>query len=115
MAAGLAIITTEGTGCAEVVGDAGLLIPAKNPQAITGAIRQLIDDPDLRRRLGAAARRRIEENFTWTAVTNRYVEEYARHVPPNGRISLRTSRVAASAAPAALGAAAAGLVFQQLI
>jgi glycosyltransferase involved in cell wall biosynthesis len=115
MAAGLAIITTEGTGCAEVVGDAGFLIPAKSPKAITGAIRQLIDDPDLRRRLGAAARRRIEENFTWTAVTNRYLEEYARHVPPSSRLSLQTPRVAASAAPAALGAAAAGLVLQQLI
>lgn len=114
MAAGLAIITTEGTGCAEVVGDAGLLIPAKNPQAITRAIRTLIDDPDLRRRLGAAARRRIEENFTWRAVTNRYLEEYARHVPPSGRLSLKTPRVAASAR-AALGIAAAGMVFQQLI
>lgn len=115
MAAGLAIITTEGTGCAEVVGDAGLLIPAKNPQAITRAIRQLIDDPDLRRRLGVAARRRIEENFTWRAVTNRYLEEYARHIPPSGQLTLQTPRVAASAAPAALGIAAAGLVLQQLI
>jgi glycosyltransferase involved in cell wall biosynthesis len=80
MAAGLAIITTEGTGCAEVMGDAALLVPPKSPQAITQALRRLIHEPDLRRSVGAAARRRIEENFTWSAVAGRYLDEYARHV-----------------------------------
>jgi len=84
MASGLAIITTEGTGCAEVVGDAGLLVPARNPQAISRALKQLIEDPALRASLGAAARRRIEENFTWSAVAGRYVDEYARHGAPGG-------------------------------
>ncbi|MGH7497936.1 MAG: glycosyltransferase family 4 protein [Gemmatimonadales bacterium] len=84
MAAGLAIITTEGTGCAEVVGGAGMLIPPKDPQAITRALRRLIDEPELRRSLGAAARRRIEENFTWSAVAGRYLEEYARHAARPG-------------------------------
>jgi glycosyltransferase involved in cell wall biosynthesis len=84
MAAGLAIITTEGTGCAEVVGDAGLLVPVRDSRAIGRAIRQLVDDPALRQRLGAAARRRIEENFTWSAVANRYVQEYATHASPDG-------------------------------
>lgn len=79
MAARLAIITSAGTGCAEVVGDAALLVPPKDPEAITRALRRLIDEPDLRRSLGAAARRRIEENFTWSAVAGRYLEEYARH------------------------------------
>jgi glycosyltransferase involved in cell wall biosynthesis len=80
MAAGLAIITTEGTGCAEVMGDAALLVPPKNPQAITRALRRLVQEPELRRALGAAARRRIEENFTWSAVAGRYLDEYARHI-----------------------------------
>jgi glycosyltransferase involved in cell wall biosynthesis len=90
MAAGLAIITTAGTGCAEVVGDAGLLVPPKDPQAVSRALRRLIQEPDLRRSLGAAARRRIEENFTWSAVAGRYLEEYARHIsrPHNWTVSL---------------------------
>jgi glycosyltransferase involved in cell wall biosynthesis len=79
MAAGLAIITTEGTGCAEVVGDAGMLVPVRDPRAIAGALKRLVDDPQLRQSLGAAARRRIEDNFTWGAVARRYVEEYQRH------------------------------------
>ena len=80
MAAGLAIITTAGTGCAEVMGDAALLVPPKDPEAITRALRRLIHEPDLRRSLGTAARRRIEDNFTWSAVAGRYLEEYARHI-----------------------------------
>jgi glycosyltransferase involved in cell wall biosynthesis len=79
MAAGLAIITTAGTGCAEVVGDAGLLVPVRDSRAIGRALKQLVEDHELRQRLGVAARRRIEENFTWRAVAQRYVEEYARH------------------------------------
>jgi glycosyltransferase involved in cell wall biosynthesis len=78
MAAGLAIITTEGTGCAEVVGDAGILVPSRDPQAIGRALRRLIDDHELRRSLGEAARRRIEGNFTWQAVAARYLDEYAQ-------------------------------------
>jgi glycosyltransferase involved in cell wall biosynthesis len=79
MAAGLAIVTTEGTGCAEVVGDAGLLVPPRDLDALGRALHQLVDDADLRQRLGTAARRRILENFTWQAVAQRYLEEYARH------------------------------------
>ena len=79
MAAGLAIITTEGTGCAEVVGDAGMLVPVRDSRAIASALKRLVNDPQLRQSLGAAARRRIEDNFTWGAVARRYVEEYQRH------------------------------------
>jgi glycosyltransferase involved in cell wall biosynthesis len=72
------------------VGDAALLVPPKNPQAITRALRRLIQEPDLRRALGAAARRRIEENFTWSAVAGRYLDEYARHIrrPHDWTVSL---------------------------
>jgi glycosyltransferase involved in cell wall biosynthesis len=79
MAAGLAIITTEGTGCAEVVGEAGLLVPVRDSGAIARALKRLVEDSELRQRLGAAARQRIEDNFTWRAVARRYVEEYERH------------------------------------
>ncbi len=41
MAAGAAIITTSGTGCAEVVGDAAILVPPRDPEAIRAALEQL--------------------------------------------------------------------------
>lgn len=37
------------------------------------ALRALIDSPDLRRSMGAAARKRVEETFSWPAVIDRYV------------------------------------------
>lgn len=77
MSAGAAIITTKGTGCAEVVGDAALLVEPCDPEAIRMALCRLASDPDLCRELGAAARTRLEENFTWPAVANRYLDCYA--------------------------------------
>jgi glycosyltransferase involved in cell wall biosynthesis len=80
MAAGMAIITTKDTGCAEVVGDAGLLVESRNPVAIKEALSKLINNPDLCRKLGQAARSRVEENFSWSAITKRYIDIYSKFV-----------------------------------
>ncbi len=79
MTAGLAIVTTEGTGCAEVVGDAALLVPPKDVAALRAAVCRLLGDPALRTALGAAARRRVVENFGWPAVAQQYLAVYQRH------------------------------------
>lgn len=76
MAAGMAIITTEGTGCAEVVGDAALLIPPKDPPAIRKALSLLVRKPELRRALGQAARKRLVERFSWSSVEAQYAALY---------------------------------------
>jgi glycosyltransferase involved in cell wall biosynthesis len=104
MAAGLAIVTTAGTGCAEVVGDAGLLVPVRDARALAVALKRLVDDPVLRQSLGAAARRRIEDNFTWRAVAGRYVEQYQRIARLRGRrgAGARTARPQTAAREAEL-------------
>lgn len=76
MAAGSAIITTDGTGCAEVVGDTGRLVEPKNSLAIREALAELIGNPERCRNMGQAARRRLEDNFSWRSVAQRYVELY---------------------------------------
>jgi glycosyltransferase involved in cell wall biosynthesis len=76
MAAGMAIITTEGTGCAEVVGDAAILVPPKDPAAIRDAFSRLVSEPWRCRDLGQAARERLEENFSWPAIARRYIDQY---------------------------------------
>ena len=70
MAAGLAIITTKNTGCAEVVGDAALLVEAKNVEDIKTAYKRLVEDEVLRKELGKKARKRVEELFSWGRVRN---------------------------------------------
>ena len=78
MAAGLAIITTSGTGCAEVVGETGLLVPPRDPDAIRKALQRLVDHPELVEQLGQAARQRVEKEFGWPAVARRYLAVYQR-------------------------------------
>jgi len=72
MAAGLAIITTEGTGCAEVVGDAALLVKPRDSAGIRRCLEALITNPNLIDELGAAARTRLTERFDWARVANEY-------------------------------------------
>jgi glycosyltransferase involved in cell wall biosynthesis len=71
MACGVAVVATTGGALPEVVGqdgETGLLVPPNDPEALAGAIARLLDDADLRARLGAAGRERVLTRFTW-AVT----------------------------------------------
>jgi glycosyltransferase involved in cell wall biosynthesis len=58
MSAGCAIVTTLHPGCAEVVGDAALLVPAGDSQALQEAIGALLKDPQRADALGVAAKQR---------------------------------------------------------
>jgi glycosyltransferase involved in cell wall biosynthesis len=79
MTAGMAIITTKDTGCAEVIGDCGLLVESRNPLAIREALSKLINNPDFCKELGQGARGRLESNFSWTAVAGQYAELYEKY------------------------------------
>jgi glycosyltransferase involved in cell wall biosynthesis len=87
MAAGLATITIEGTGSAEVVGDTGLLVPARDPAALRRAIDVLIGDPELRARLGRAARERLVRHFAWSVVAVRHERLYEEVLRERGALA----------------------------
>ena len=76
MAAGMAIMTTKTTGCAEVVGDTGILIPPRDAEAILANLVKLMEDENLCRNLGKAARARLEQRFTWDVVASQYKKLY---------------------------------------
>jgi len=68
MSCGVPVVATTGGALPEVVGvteETGLLVEPNNPDALVGAIRRLLDDAELRERLGAAGRERVMERFTW--------------------------------------------------
>ena len=79
MAAGLAIITTQGTGCSELIGSNGLLVAPRNAQAIRSALIDLVNHPELIKKLGHAARSRLERLYSWQAVLRSYQELYEQH------------------------------------
>jgi glycosyltransferase involved in cell wall biosynthesis len=65
MALGTPCVSTNVTGIPEAVrhGETGLLLEPGDPAGLAGAIESLLDDPRLRVRLAAGARRMIEEEF----------------------------------------------------
>ena len=77
MIAGLAIITTEDTGCNEVVGDSALLVNSRDPESIKDALLKLIEDPILCEELGKSARKRAELNFSWKNVAEKHIRLYS--------------------------------------
>ena len=64
MAHGLAIVTSDGSGNPNAIGDAGLLCRVGDVDALAGALVRLAADPEERRRLGTAARARAEAKFS---------------------------------------------------
>jgi glycosyltransferase involved in cell wall biosynthesis len=74
------LVLTDIRGCREVVRDGveGRLVPPRDPEALAAAIRQLLEDPDRRARLGAAARARAVERFDERRVSTLVADSYRR-------------------------------------
>ena len=74
-ACGLPLIATDVPGCREVVTDGvdGLLVPARNPNALAAAIARLQDMPALAAALGKAARAKALVEFGESIVIERTI------------------------------------------
>ncbi|MBN7799040.1 glycosyltransferase [Parahaliea mediterranea] len=79
MACGVPVVSTDGGALPEVVGDAGVIVPARDVSALAEAIAGLLEDPARREALGAAGRERIVEQFSWE-VCARQMSRYYREV-----------------------------------
>jgi phosphatidylinositol alpha-mannosyltransferase len=77
MAAGRAVVASDIHGYKKVVqrNVTGLLVEPKDPDALCGALAQLIDDPALRDRFGAAGAQRAVD-FDWAHVARQLVGVY---------------------------------------
>jgi glycosyltransferase involved in cell wall biosynthesis len=80
MAAGLPVAATAVGGVPEILEDGvtGLMVSPRNPDAMAGAILRILSGPEMRLRLGAAARLRAESNFTPAAYKRSLVEFYQK-------------------------------------
>ncbi len=52
-------------------GETGLLVPPRDPRALAASLECLLAQPQLMKRLGAAARKRVEQEFSWSIVAMR--------------------------------------------
>jgi len=76
MSAGCPIVTTRNVGSIQEVvidGVTGLLVERKKPKQIADAIIELIDNPQLRQKMGIASRERFKKNYTIEHNINRMI------------------------------------------
>jgi glycosyltransferase involved in cell wall biosynthesis len=88
MACGLPVIAAASGALPELVGssgEAGLLVPFGDVDALARAIESLASDPERARRMGTAARRRIERSFRWEEAGRRTAEVLAEVVRAHRR------------------------------
>ena len=74
MASGTAIVASDVGGIPQAIraGEDGLLVPEKDPGSLAEALRKLASSSELRKTLGASARKRAEEDFSWDLVGKRF-------------------------------------------
>jgi glycosyltransferase involved in cell wall biosynthesis len=79
MAAALPVIATNVGGVAEAVvdGETGLLVEPRQPDQLASAIGVLANDRNLAERYGRAGQKRALKHFTWTSISDRYIEAYS--------------------------------------
>lgn len=91
MAAGVPVVATDMAALPELVGtgEGGLLVPPGDDDSLGDALMQLLDDEDERRRMGRAARARVEDRFdarrTTAALLDVFDDALRRHHVPAAR------------------------------
>lgn len=78
MATGTPVISTTGGALPEVAGDAALLVPPANAEALAHAILHLLENPEKRTSLGKAGYDRVHSLFTWKNAAEKTIEAYRK-------------------------------------
>lgn len=78
MASGVPVIGSTCGAIPEVIGDAGLVFPEGDPDALANALRRTLADQKLRERLARAGRARVEQEYSWDRVAQQTYELYQR-------------------------------------
>ncbi len=79
IAAGTPVVASNVGGIPDVIisNRTGLLVEQKNPDQLAAAIARLLDNPSLRKKLSAAARKHIANNYSWETVAGKFYSVYS--------------------------------------
>ncbi|MFO0582483.1 MAG: glycosyltransferase [Anaeromyxobacter sp.] len=85
-ACGKPVVVSSVGGLPEVVvdGATGIVVPPRDPVRTADAIERLVRDPELRRRMGEAGRRRVLELYDWERSVDIMLGFYARVLAQRG-------------------------------
>ena len=82
MACEVPCVVTDVGDSAKIVDVTGIVVPPKDPQALAKGWERLIEmGAEARRKLGIAARKRIQANYSLAVITEQYEDLYHRVVP----------------------------------
>jgi glycosyltransferase involved in cell wall biosynthesis len=78
MAHGCPVVATRVGGIPQLVDDGrtGYLVEPGDPEALRGALLRLLDDAQLRAKMGAAGRERVTAICSWPQVTDQTLDAY---------------------------------------
>ena len=73
------MIGTNVGGIPDIIkdGKTGILVPQKNPEAISEAVERLAKNPKLRETFVENAMKHLEESFSWEIITEKFFEIYS--------------------------------------
>jgi N-acetyl-alpha-D-glucosaminyl L-malate synthase BshA len=80
MACGKPVVSTKVGAIPEVVenGVTGLLVEPKNPAQLAEALLELVNDENIRKKMGDAGRQKAGKEYDWDIIAKKYIEEYEK-------------------------------------
>lgn len=82
MASGVPVIGSDSGAIPEVIGEAGLVVPHADADALAEAIRELLTNANLRRQLARVGRERVERQYSWEQVAAKMYELFSDVLRP---------------------------------
>lgn len=77
------VVVSDAPGFLEVVKKGGIIVPKQNPEAAANAFQQLLDNPDLRKRLSNEGHEYMKDHYGWQTCVDAQVEIYKRMASTN--------------------------------
>jgi glycosyltransferase involved in cell wall biosynthesis len=87
MAAGVPVIGSSSGAIPEVIGDAGLLVPERDPARLAEAIQSVLSDADLRQTLIARGGDRARTRYAWNCVAEQTLDLFRAALAHRRRIA----------------------------
>ena len=74
------VVVTDGGALPEVAGDAGIVVPKDNPDALAKAIAELLDQPERRDQVAQACYERAQNQFNWANIAPKYLDFFRKAI-----------------------------------